>query len=105
MVSTNSRVRRYKTRALRNVVDKYPEVAWKLLLALLPNRHDMVSPNAKPRWRDDDAGTNESITYGEIQRFILPVADLLLEKAQDNAQHIADLVPKINDMDTNFRER
>lgn len=94
-----------RLRALRNVVDKYPEVAWKLLMALLPNQLDMVSPNAKPRWRDDDAGTNEGITYGEIQRFILPVADLLLEKAQDNAHYIADLVPKINDMDTTFREK
>ena len=75
------------------------------MLTLLPNQLDMVSPNAKPRWRDDDAGANEGVTYGEIQRFILPVAELLVEKAQDNAQHIADLVPKINDMDTNFREK
>lgn len=94
-----------RLRSLRNIVVRYPEIAGKFLLALLPNQHDIASPNAKPCWRDDDAGANERVTSDEVQQVILLVADLLVEKAQGNARYIADLVPKINDIDTNFREK
>jgi len=94
-----------RLRAIGNVTGRYPETAWNLLLALLPGQHDMASPNAKPQWRDDDAGAGEVVTYGEIRQLVLPVADLLLERAQGNAKHIADLVPKLNELDENFRDK
>lgn len=90
---------------IRNVVDRYPKTAWNLLLSLLPKQHDTASPNAKPHWRDDDAGADEVVTYSEILQFVLPIADLLIENAQSNARHIADLVPKINELDTSFRDK
>ncbi|QRN34303.1 hypothetical protein [Pectobacterium brasiliense] len=94
-----------RLRAIRHVVDRHPDVAWNLLLALLPRPHDVASPNAKPHWRDDDAGTGDAITYADILQFVLPIADLLIEKAQNNARHIADLVPKINELDIRFRDK
>ncbi|MFV9474157.1 hypothetical protein ACM5Q9_07045 [Advenella sp. RU8] len=94
-----------RLRVIRNVVDRYPETAWMLLLSLLPKQHDAASPNAKPRWRDDDAGSGEVVTYGEIRQFILPIAGLLIEKAQRDARCIADLIPKINELDTHFRDK
>ncbi len=94
-----------RLRAIRNVVDRHPERAWKLLLALLPRQHDVASPNAKPRWRDDDAGAGDVATYGEIRQFALPIAALLTENAQGNGQRIADLVPTINKLDTSFRDK
>ncbi|WP_420177469.1 hypothetical protein [Kerstersia gyiorum] len=94
-----------RLRAIRNLLDRYPETAWMLLLALLPGQSDMASPNAKPRWRDDDAGAGEVVTYGEIRQFILPIAALVIVKAQGNAQRIAHLIPKINDLDTDFRDK
>lgn len=94
-----------RLRAIRNVTERYPETAWSLLLALLPGQHDVASPNAKPQWRDDDAGAGEVVTYGEIRQLILPVADLLLEHAQGNARRIADLVPKLDELDENFRDK
>ncbi|MFA5703255.1 MAG: hypothetical protein WC982_07010 [Advenella sp.] len=94
-----------RLRVIRNIVNRYPETAWTLLLSLLPKQHDVASPNAKPRWRDDDAGSGEVVTYGEIRQFILPIAELLIEKAQGNARRIADLVARINKLDTSFRDK
>ncbi len=94
-----------RLRVIRNVVDRYPETAWTLLLSLLPKQHDMASPNAKPYWRDYDAGAGEVVTYGEIRQFILPIAKFLIEKARRNARRIADLVPNINKLDTGFRDK
>jgi len=94
-----------RLRAIGNVTERYPETAWNLLLALLPGQHDMASPNAKPQWRDDDAGAGGVVTYEEIRQLVLPVADLLLEQAQGNAKHIADLVPRLDELDKNFRDK
>lgn len=93
-----------RIRVLKNVVGRYPQTAWKLLLALLPGRHDTASPNAKPRWRDEDAGAGAVATNEEIRDFVLSITDLLTKKANGNAQRIADLVPKIDQVDASFRD-
>lgn len=94
-----------RLRAIRNIVDRYPETAWNLLLALIPRQHDVASPNAKPRWRDDDADAGDVVAAVEILQFVPPIADLLIEKAQGNAQRIANLVPKVDKLDTSFRDK
>ncbi|PHS63691.1 MAG: hypothetical protein COB09_10630 [Thalassobium sp.] len=90
--------------AIEKVITLAPEVGWNLLMALLPAGHSMASPNMKPQWRDDDSGAGDVVTDEEIRQLILPVADLLLEQAQRNAKRIAELVPKIDSVDENFRE-
>ncbi|WP_411198800.1 hypothetical protein [Thalassolituus sp.] len=90
---------------IRKIAEKTPSVAWNLLMALLPSHFDMASPNAKPHWRDDDSGVSDSVTYEEIWQLVLPIADLLLEQAQGVATHIAELIPKVNDLDENFRDK
>ena len=87
-----------------NVVKQHPHVGWRLLLALEPINHDMASPNAKPRWRDDDTGVGDGVTHGEYSHFVLAMASLLLELARGNAERIAELVPMIDRFDTEFRD-
>lgn len=93
-----------RIRVVGNVVDQHPHVGWRLLLALAPNHHEMASPNAKPRWRDDDAGAGDGVTHGEYRQFVLAMANLLLEQARGNAERIAELVPMIDRLDTEFRD-
>ena len=87
-----------------NVVKQHPHVGWRLLLALEPINHDMASPNAKPRWRDDDTGAGDGVTHGEYSHFVLAMASHLLELARGNAERIAELVQLIDSFDTEFRD-
>ena len=93
-----------RLRAVSDVVDQYPHIGWRLLLALAPHQHDMASPNAKPRWRDDDAGAGDNVTHGEYRQFVLAIAGLLIDQARGNAAHIAELVPIVDRLDTEFRD-
>ena len=93
-----------RIRVVGNVVDQHPHVGWRLLLALAPKNHDTASPNAKPRWRDDDAGAGDGVTPGEYRQFVLAIASLLLELARGNAKRIAELVPMADRLDTEFRD-
>lgn len=90
--------------ALKSIIDQFPDVGWRLLLALAPTNHDIASPNAKPQWRDDDAGAGEAVTHGEYRQFVLAAADVMKEKAIGNAARIADLVPLVNQLDAAFRD-
>lgn len=45
-----------------------PDVAWSLILGLIPQAHDTAMPSYKPRWRDCDTSQTKEITYGDIGR-------------------------------------
>jgi hypothetical protein len=45
-----------------------PDVAWTLLLGLIPQGHDMAMPSVKPRWRDYDSSQSKEATSREIKR-------------------------------------
>lgn len=93
-----------RIRVVRNVVDQHPHVGWRLLLALSSNHQTWASPNAKPRWRNDDAGAGDDVTPGEDRQFVLAMASLLLDLARGNAERIAELVPMADRLDTEFRD-
>ena len=94
-----------RLRTIASLRERYPETTWNLLLALLPGHQDSASPNAKPRWRDDDAGAGDVVTDEEIRQFLLSIADVLIELAKGNARRIADLIPKIDHLDESFRDK
>ncbi len=91
-----------RLRALNSVVEQFPEVGWKLLLALAPTNGGFASPNAKPQWRDDDAGAGDTVTQGEYREFVLAAAEIMKDKARGHAERIADLVPFVNRLDEAF---
>ncbi|ADJ29266.1 hypothetical protein [Nitrosococcus watsonii] len=94
----------HRIHVVRNIVDQYPQIGWRLLLALAPNHHDFASPNAKPRWREDDAGAEGGVTHGEYRHFVLEIASLLVDQSRGNAARIAELVPMIDRLGIEFRD-
>lgn len=45
-----------------------PDVAWTLLLGLIPRGHDTAMASVKPRWRDCDSSQTKKVTDGDIRR-------------------------------------
>lgn len=93
-----------RLRVVSLVVNQNPEIGWRLLLALTPRQYASASPNAKPNWRDDDAGAGGGVTRDEYDQFVLAVGSMLLDKARNNAVRISDLVPIIDCLDIAFRD-
>lgn len=94
-----------RLQTVNDVVNQYPHIGWKLLLALVPKQLSMmVMLNATPKWRDDDAGSKNGATYEEYYQFVQATAVMLVEKAKGNADRIAELIPVIVDLDAEFRD-
>ena len=64
-----------------------PEVAWSLLVELVPRGHDVANPGIKPRWRDYDGSHLKQITRADIFRQVDWAGNRLIELASsDNAK-------------------
>jgi hypothetical protein len=79
------------------VVARHNEVGWDLLVALLPSRFLSASANAKPHWRDDDAGAPAPSKDASVRRCYEQILDRAVAQAQSKPQRIAKLV---EDLDT-----
>lgn len=51
---------------LNYVVQTVPEIAWQLLIKLLPQSHDTSTPTQKPKFREYQGGHAEVLTYGLV---------------------------------------
>ena len=67
-----------RLQALDLLAKRKPEVAWTLLIALVPQGQDTASPGSKPRWRDYDRSQIKEITYGDIGRQVDWTADRIV---------------------------
>jgi len=58
-----------------------PDVAWKLMLGILPSGYDTASPSSYTRWRDLSVDQQEEATYALIAKGAQGVAERLLADA------------------------
>jgi hypothetical protein len=70
---------------------RQPEVAWRLMIAILPGGYDTASPSPRPRWRDFSALHPEVITHGLIGKGAVAIAESLLEDVKLSAKRWKEL--------------
>ena len=44
------------------IIKRYPDIGWKLLMALMPKTHDTSSPTHEPKWKDFGRSQREPLT-------------------------------------------
>ena len=90
---------------LDRLIAHHEHVAWELLLNIVPNGSMFASANAKPRWRDFDAGAPRSDEWVEADVYIPAVVQRVLDSAEGQAARIALLVGRIDSFEGTYRER
>ncbi|MCP4035944.1 MAG: hypothetical protein GY733_03330 [bacterium] len=90
--------------ALDLLRSREPDVSWKLLVSMLPENHSVGEINARPKWRDWAADSEEPILRTEYLQAISEVVDRMLVDAGDIGGRWADLASKIDDLPPDLHE-
>lgn len=88
---------------LDRLIGAHPEAAWEVLAHCIPNGSMWASANAKPHWRDDDAGAPGADHFDKY--YVTEMGERILAQAQGHAPRIALLVSKIDSFDGQYRDR
>lgn len=88
---------------LDRLIGAHPEAAWEVLAHCIPSGSMWASANAKPHWRDDDAGAPRVNHFDEY--YVAEVGERILAQAHGHASRIALLVSKIDSFDGEYRDR
>ena len=75
------------------LIQRFPHVAWELLLTLLPKFYDVSGNSAEPRWRPKQEVA--ALTYGEVWRAKDEFISRALRAAQGDGEKLSALVSEI----------
>ncbi|MBF0585086.1 MAG: hypothetical protein HQL80_12750, partial [Magnetococcales bacterium] len=92
--------------AVVTLLDEFPDVAWKLLLGLLPDSHAVSMGSHKPEWRKmipDD--WSEGITYGERWEQEIIYANMAITTAKADLAKLSELVDRLDDLPLQVHEQ
>ncbi len=85
--------------AVDNLLMEVPDVAWKLLLTLMPSMHQVSSGSYKPCWReiipDDWSG---KVTNGEYWEQINAYTELAISAAKQDSKKLIEIVSRLDDI-------
>lgn len=83
--------------AVQTVNKESPRPAWKLLLSLLPDSHQVTSGSHKPVWRNPiQRDFRPVVTHDEYWDQITFYSDLAIEEAQKDAFKLEEVIPHLN---------
>jgi hypothetical protein len=84
--------------ALDKMQRQEPDIAWRLMLAILPQRHAVVVPSHAPRWRDWKDLRGGGVPFEEHQQAIEAVATRLLDDVRVSGARWSDLLRSLGDL-------
>ncbi len=81
---------------LKLLVKDNPDIAWDLLISILPRHHDIGHPTVKTRWRKYQATNETQVTYQDIWDVHSFSIDSLIGLAGFNENKLAELIKHID---------
>lgn len=66
------------------LIPNYPDIAWRLMIALLINKHDISHKIHHPKYRDLHKDVKQNILIPDYHDYVDKIAILLLEQGQKN---------------------
>lgn len=90
-----------RIRCIRNVCDRYPLVAPKLLASLIPDGHGFQIDGPGPTYRDWKR--RAPVTNGDLASVLTAVVDKMVEQLGEDPDRLAAAVEKIDDVSSAHR--
>jgi DNA-binding transcriptional ArsR family regulator len=85
--------------AVETLISELPDVAWKLLLNLLPESHQITSGSHKPAWREMIADDwSEGTTNKDYFEQIAIYANLTTSVAKSDFSKLVELIDRLDDL-------
>jgi hypothetical protein len=102
--NTNADLKR-RFLAIDHLISGLPDVAWELLLLLMPRTHDISEPTARPKLRDTESLEPEEITFGLVWEAETRALNRVIELAHQEEQRVTILVDHLDNLQPQNRER
>lgn len=85
--------------AVQTLLKELPDVGWNLLIALLPNQHQMSMGSHKPKWRNSiPAGWEEKVTNKDYWMQVFFYADLAVETAKSDIGKLNRIISNLDNL-------
>jgi hypothetical protein len=84
--------------AVETLLKDTPDVAWQLLLNLLPGQHQTSSGTHKPQWRRTIAEKAAEVTQREYFEQVVTYAGLAIDAAGSNIARLAQLIDRFDEL-------
>lgn len=92
--------------AVATLLNELPDVAWKLLLSLLPQSHQVSTGSRKPAWREMIADDwSKGVTRRKYWEQIAAYAELAMSTAKHNLSKLAELIDRLDDLPPPARDQ
>jgi addiction module HigA family antidote len=92
-----------RLKAIDSLLAREPEIAWSMLLELLPTEHGVGHTSAEPRWRPKSERV--SLTWGDLWRAYEQIISRALKAAQLRCDRLCQLVDRIGTWSPEQRSR
>lgn len=85
--------------AMRTLINEWPDVAWNLIIQLLPGQHQTSSGSHKPSWRKIiPADWEKGVTYQEYWQQVSFYAELSVSAAGHNTSRLSTLIDNFDNL-------
>ncbi len=91
---------------MKLLVERFPEVAWKICMAQFGAHHQVGHYSHKPRWRPDGYGFGETFpTWEPILQFKREIVEMALAWKEHTLGMLCDLIARLHDLDEAYQAR
>lgn len=95
-----------RVRVMKTLVEKFPDVAWKICTAQFGMHHQVGDYSHKPRWRADGYGFGEPCpTTGPVNEFVREMVKLALGWENHSREMLCDLVERLRGLSDDDQAR
>ncbi|MDD2197352.1 MAG: hypothetical protein PHW91_09245 [Bacteroidales bacterium] len=92
--------------AILNLKKEFPDIAWKLLINLLPNKHQTSMGSHKPNWRNSvPSDWKPTVSNTEYWQQVEFYAQNVIDLSKDNISRLSEVINNLDNLPRNSFDR